>query len=71
LKEDELGRAYSTYGENRNACRISVGKPKGNRPKENLDIGDRVILKSISERQVVMIWTGLIWLRIGTSGGLS
>jgi hypothetical protein len=24
-----MGRAYSTHGENRDACRISVGKPEG------------------------------------------
>jgi hypothetical protein len=27
-----MGRAYSTNGERRNACRILVGKPEGNRP---------------------------------------
>jgi hypothetical protein len=28
-----------------------------------------LILKWILERQDVMVWIGLIWLRIGTSGG--
>jgi hypothetical protein len=32
------------------------------------DIGELIILRLILERQFV--WTGLIWLRIGTSGRL-
>jgi hypothetical protein len=32
FKEDEVGRAYSTNGERRNAYRILVGKPEGRRP---------------------------------------
>jgi hypothetical protein len=32
VKEDEMGRACSTKGKKRNACRILVGKPEGNRP---------------------------------------
>jgi hypothetical protein len=29
---DEMGRACSTNGEKRNACRIMVGNPEGKRP---------------------------------------
>jgi hypothetical protein len=51
--------------EKRNAYRILVGKPEGKKPLgrtrrrwvDNMD-GHR------------MVWTGSIWLRIGTSGGL-
>jgi hypothetical protein len=32
VKEDEIGRACSTHGDKRNACRDSVGKPEGRRP---------------------------------------
>jgi hypothetical protein len=35
---------------------------------EDLDVGGR-ILEWILERQDGVVWTGLIWLRIGTSGG--
>jgi hypothetical protein len=31
-KEDEMGRPYSTYAPKKNAYRILVGKPEGNRP---------------------------------------
>jgi hypothetical protein len=36
---------------------------------EDLDI-DRGILKLILETQVEVLWTGFIWLRLGTSGGI-
>jgi hypothetical protein len=37
---------------------------------EDLDISGSIILKWILERQDGVVWTGLIWLSIGTSGGL-
>jgi hypothetical protein len=55
-------------GKKRNAFRILVGKPEEKRPLgrprrrwvENINI---------DLRQDGMVCTGLIWLRIGTSGG--
>jgi hypothetical protein len=38
---------------------------------EDQDVGGLTILKWILERYDGMVWIGLIWLRIGTSGGLS
>jgi hypothetical protein len=38
--------------------------------KEVQDVGGRITSKSILERQDGMAWTGLIWLRTGTGGGL-
>jgi hypothetical protein len=58
-------------GEQSNAYRILVGKPEGKRDHwEDQDVGGWTILKWILERQNGMVWIGLIWLRIGTSGGL-
>jgi hypothetical protein len=37
---------------------------------EDLELGGRIKLRWILERSDGVIWTGLIWLRIGTSGGL-
>jgi hypothetical protein len=37
---------------------------------EDQDVGGWTILKWISEILDGMVWFGLIWLRIGTSGGL-
>jgi len=36
-----------------------------------LKVKDRIILKLISKKWHWEAWTGLIWLRIGTGGGLS
>jgi hypothetical protein len=51
-------------GENRNAYRILVGMPDGKRP-----LG-RPRLRWVDNIKDGMEWIGLIWLRIGTSGGL-
>jgi hypothetical protein len=55
-------------GEKRNACWLLVRKPDGKRPlgrprrrwvdNIRMDLGDG------------MMWTGLVWLRIGTGGEL-
>jgi hypothetical protein len=34
------------------------------------DVGGLIILKWICYRQDGVVWTGLVWLRIGTSGSL-
>jgi hypothetical protein len=47
-----------------------VGRPEGEMSLEDLDVGVRILLKWISERQHGVAWTGLIWHRIGTSGGV-
>jgi hypothetical protein len=39
-------------------------------PLGNQGIGGWTILKLILERKDGMVWIGLIWLWIGTSGGL-
>jgi hypothetical protein len=38
--------------------------------KEDKDLGEGIMLKYISEKRDGVVWTELIWLRIGTSGGL-
>jgi hypothetical protein len=56
-------------GKKRNAYSILVGKPEGKRPLGNLDVRGRIILEGILQRYDGVVWTGLIWLRIATSGG--
>jgi hypothetical protein len=59
-------------GEKRNARRILVGQPEGKRPvgrprRRRVD-NIKMDLREIGWDG--MIWIGLIWLRIGTNGGL-
>jgi hypothetical protein len=62
-----MGRAYITHGNKRNACRTLVGKPEGKRPLGKPRRLWELIVKWILYKQD---WTGLMWLRIGTNGGL-
>jgi hypothetical protein len=49
---------------------ILVGKPEGKRPlRRPRRRGVDNIKMDLRDRMGV-VWTGLIWLRIGTSGGL-
>jgi hypothetical protein len=56
-------------GEKRNAYRILLGKPQGKGPlgrsRRRWEDNIRMGLREIGGE----VWTGLIWLRIGTSGG--
>jgi hypothetical protein len=56
--------------EKRNAYRLLVGKPEGSNHWEDQDVDGRIILELILERWVGVMWTGLIWLRLGTGGEL-
>jgi hypothetical protein len=57
-------------GEKRNAYRILVGKPEGKRPpgrpRRRWVDNIKMDLREIG----LMVWIGLIWLRIGTRGRL-
>jgi hypothetical protein len=52
----------------KNACRILVGNLKGKRQLERLRPTWKIILKPVLEKQNRVIWIGLIWLRIETTG---
>jgi hypothetical protein len=59
-KKDEMGRACSTMGAKRNAYRILVGKPEGNRPlgrpiRRLMDI--KINLREIG-------WGGMDWIDV-------
>jgi hypothetical protein len=57
-------------GEKLNAYKILVGKPEGKRPlgkpRRTWEDNIKMDLREIGS----VLWTGLIWLRIGTSGGM-
>jgi hypothetical protein len=56
----------------RNGYSILVGKPERRDHSEyiDLDIEGRKILEWMLGQRGGRVWTGCIWLRIGTSGGL-
>jgi hypothetical protein len=51
--------------------KFSSGNLKGRDHLEDLGVDVKLILKSILRKYSGKMWTGFIWLRIGTSGGLS
>ena len=55
-------------GEERGVYRVLVGKPEGRNHWGDLGV-DGWILRRISRRWDVGIWTGLGWHRIETGGG--
>jgi hypothetical protein len=58
-------------GEMRNACNILVGNLKGrNNHSEELDVDGNLISEWILGKYCGKVWTGFIWPRIMTNGGL-
>jgi hypothetical protein len=57
-------------GEMRNAYKILVGKPEGNKVFRRSKLDGRTILKWVLRKYGVRAWIGLIWLRIGTGSGI-
>jgi hypothetical protein len=55
--------------ERRGAFRVLVGSPGGRRPLGSPRLGGRIILNCIFRKWGRELWTGLIWLRIGTGAG--
>jgi hypothetical protein len=49
--------------------KILAGKPDRKRSLKDIGINERIILKWLLGKQVV-VWIGFIWPRIGTRGGL-
>jgi len=68
IEKNDMGGALAQMGERRGAYSVSVGKPEGRMPlgrprprwEDNIKMG----------RGIGGSWTGLMWLRRGTGGGL-
>jgi hypothetical protein len=66
-----MGKECGMNGEKRNAYSLLVEKPKGKRPLGRQRCKWVILLRWILERYDCMVQTGSVWLKIGTSGGLS
>jgi hypothetical protein len=53
-------------GEGRNMYKVLVEKPEGKSQRRSWEDGIKMDLREIGWG----VWSGLIWLRIGTIGGL-
>ena len=61
-----MGGACSTYG---GYERFRWGNVRERDHLEDLGVDGKIILRWIFRKWDVEVWTGLIWLRIGTGGG--
>jgi hypothetical protein len=64
-----MDRAYCTNGQKRNAYKVVVGKSEGKGPGGRLQHRSEDNTK-MNLRQDGVVWIGLIWLKIVTSGGI-
>jgi hypothetical protein len=64
--KDEMDGTCSTRGR----VKKCIHYPKGRGHSEGVGVDGRIILEWILEKQGGKLWTGCIWLRIGTSSGL-
>ena len=69
MKSNEMGGAYSTYGERRGVHRVLVGKPEGKRTLERLRHRWEVNIKMDLREVDVGTRTGSIRFNIGTCVG--
>jgi len=63
-------RTRDTYGESRDACNVLMGNPvrKGllGIPRHRCEYNIKMVVQEVGWGS----WPGLIWLRLGTGGGL-
>jgi len=65
-----MGRACSAYEERRGICRVLVGKPEGKSYLGDPGVDGWIIWRCMFRKyDVGAVWTGMIWLRIGSGGG--
>jgi hypothetical protein len=72
IKSRRMGWAghVASMWERRGLYSVLMGNPSGRDHMGDPGVDRNIILKWIFRRWEVGVWTGLIWLRIGTGGGL-
>jgi hypothetical protein len=63
-----MGRTFNTHYDERNLCKIFVGQLEG---KRQLAVARSEWVDNIEMhlRENILVWTRLIWRKVGTSGG--
>ena len=69
MKSMRLAGHMARMGEEWWVYMVLLGKPEGKRPMGDLGVVGWIILRWISRRWDVGIWTGLDWPKIQTGGG--
>jgi hypothetical protein len=54
----------------KNAFKILVGKSESKSQSKDLDVDGRIILEWIVKKYVGRVWTGFIWLKLGSNDRL-
>ena len=68
--KNKMGRACGTYGTGEGLTVFWCGDLREKHHLEHLGVKGMIILKLVFNKCDGGAWTGLIWLRIGTVGGL-
>jgi hypothetical protein len=70
-EDDEMGDSCSTHWrDEKSVQKFWSENLKVRDQSEDLHVDGRIILEWILVKYIGKVWTGFIWLRIGTSGGL-
>lgn len=71
IKEDEMDRAlWNIWGRKEMHTGVCCGNLKEGDYLRDVGVDGRIILRCILLRWYARAWTGFIWFRVGTSGGL-
>ena len=65
-----MGGAYSTYAGEERCIQGLIRKPEEKYHLKDTGVDGRIILKWIFRKWDVRAWTGSMYLRLGTGGGL-
>jgi len=68
--KNKMGKACGTYGAGEGHTGFWWGDLRGKHNLEHLGVKGMIILKFTFKKCDGGAWTGLIWLRVGTGGGL-
>jgi len=68
IERNEMGGACRAYKGEERRIQGFVGQPEGKDHLGDPGIDGRIILRGIFRKWDVVVWTGSIWLRIGTAG---